>query len=120
MGAGMTNIDMGSVLSQWVRDWMQRELSIATADMTAERTFVQYGMDSVHAMMLVGDLEEHLARRLPPTLAWDHPTIERLAAHLAETGAPAVTVPETDVLLAQLDDMSEEDIDRLLAQQSSE
>jgi acyl carrier protein len=33
-------------------------------------------------MMLVGDLEEHLSRRLSPTLAWDHPTIDALATHL--------------------------------------
>ncbi len=106
-------------MTGWIRDWMQRELSIAASDLAADRTFVQYGMDSVHAMMLVGDLEEHLARRLSPTLAWDHPTIERLAAHLAEAVAPAVAAVEADVLLGQLDDMSEEDIDRLLARHAS-
>lgn len=112
-----TDTGTAQALTQWIREWMQRELSIAAADLTADRTFVQYGMDSVHAMMLVGDLEEHLSRRLPPTLAWDQPTIERLSAHLAESSPPAV--PQADVLLAQLDDMSEEDIDRLLASEST-
>lgn len=124
MGTGTTNTGTAPALSRWIREWMERELSIAAADLNADRTFVQYGMDSVHAMMLVGDLEEHLGRRLSPTLAWDHPTVERLAAHLAQASAPTLPAqadaePDADALLAQLDDMSEEDIDRLLARQDA-
>ena len=42
-------------------------------------------MDSVHAMMMTGDLEEHLGLRLSPTVTWDHPTIDALSSHLATT-----------------------------------
>lgn len=43
-----------------------------------------YGMDSMQAMHLSGDLEDWLGRQLSPTVVWDYPTIELLARHLAE------------------------------------
>lgn len=42
-----------------------------------------YGMDSVQAMHLSGDLQDWLGRELSPTVVWDYPTIEVLARHLA-------------------------------------
>ena len=56
--------------------------------------FTYYGLDSVQAVGLTGDLEIWLGRRLSPTLAWDYPNIESLARHLAvETPAqPIVTM----------------------------
>ena len=70
-------------LVEWGRDWVGRELGIDAAAVDADKPFVLYGMDSIHATMLVGDLEELLGRRLPPTLTWDHPTLTALARHLA-------------------------------------
>ena len=45
--------------------------------------FARFGLDSIAAAGLSGDLEDWLDRRLPPTLVWDYPTIELLAQHLA-------------------------------------
>jgi acyl carrier protein len=45
-----------------------------------------YGMDSMQAMHLSGDLEDWLGRQLSPTVVWDYPTIEQLARHLANNG----------------------------------
>jgi acyl carrier protein len=107
-----------TALAEWIKDWLARELKLAPDDIAADKTFVRYGVDSVHAMMLVGDLEEHLKRRLPPTLAWTYPTVEALAGHLAEireTEAATVPVSAGSDLLSRLDDLSEEEIDRLLA-----
>jgi hypothetical protein len=73
-------------------------------------------------MMLVGDLEELIKRRLSPTLAWDVPTVEKMASFLAEEmtrPAPAsqtASAPDDAGLVAMLDQMSEEEIDRLLQQ----
>ena len=119
----MTDLNSTTELHEWIRGWLGRELKLAPDDIAADKTFVRYGMDSVHAMMLVGDLEEHLKRRLPPTLAWTYPTVEALATHLAETHdtvvAKAPAAAESD-LLSRLDDLSEEEIDRLLAAQQSQ
>ena len=85
------------------------------AAIATDKTLVSLGMDSVHAMMLVGDLEELLDRSLQPTLAWDHPTIDRIAAFLV--AADAADSAEQD-LQARLDELSDEEVDRLLAEQS--
>jgi acyl carrier protein len=45
--------------------------------------FSYYGLDSVAALGISGELEIWLGRKLSPTLTWDHPNIERLSAFLA-------------------------------------
>ncbi len=57
----------------------------------AHQSFLSYGMDSVQAMTMVGDLEAKLELRLPPTLAWDFPDIDSLANHLADRMAPVAS-----------------------------
>ena len=100
-------------VAEWIRDWAARELGPGAARVDPERPLVAYGMDSIHAMMLVGDLAERLGRRLPPTLPWDHPSVAALARHLVPDGAPA---PAPDDLLARIDELPEAEIDRLLGE----
>src|SRR5688500_10177085 len=95
----------------WLTHWVSSEMKLDRAAVEPSKTLVSYGMDSVHAMMLVGDLEELLDRPLQPTLAWDHPTIDRIAVFLGSADA------EAD-LLAQIDNLSDEEVDRLLATES--
>ncbi|MEF9387808.1 acyl carrier protein [Ralstonia solanacearum species complex bacterium KE056] len=46
--------------------------------------FSHFGLDSVAAVGLSGDLETLMGRKLPATLTWDFPTIELLARHLVQ------------------------------------
>src|SRR5579884_2780307 len=104
-------------LIDWIGAWICRELKLEPAQLEPEATFVRYGMDSVHAIMLIGDLEERLGCRLSPTLAWDHPTIEALAGYLAQetvpTGSPAQST-DKEALLARIEELTEEELDALL------
>jgi acyl carrier protein len=131
-------IDTRSVESvqKWLMDWMQVELSLDPSEIDPGNAFLSYGMDSVHAMMLVGDLEGRLGTQLSPTLAWDYPTVHALAEHVVvrasspATGANRSTnvhphlpvspaTQDARALLSQLDGMSEEEMDALLEQYSS-
>jgi acyl carrier protein len=47
------------------------------------RRFDHYGLDSTDAVMLIGDLEDFVGRPLSAALPYSHPTIEKLAQHLA-------------------------------------
>ena len=47
-------------------------------------SFDDYGLDSMQAYFVSGDLEVWLGRSLSPSVAWDYPTIEILARHLAK------------------------------------
>lgn len=58
-------------------------LEIDPASIDPRQPFTYYGLGSVQAVSLTGDLEVFLNRKLSPTLAWDYPTIELLANFLA-------------------------------------
>jgi acyl carrier protein len=46
-------------------------------------SFLELGMDSLMAGELKSTLESALGVKLPTTVAFDHPTVESLAEHLA-------------------------------------
>src|SRR4051812_42583460 len=85
------HLDVQSVESvkQWLAGWMEDELGLDRTGIDPTQAFLSYGIDSMHAMMLVGDLEGGIGMRLPPTLVWDYPTIQDLAGHVAALAAAA-------------------------------
>lgn len=99
----------------WITRWLAENIELDQASIALDSTFVKLGVDSIHAMMLVGDLEEKLKTRLSPTLAWDHPTVDSLAAHLSQAGSAKET-NENAVAdpLANIDQLTEQEIDALL------
>ncbi len=82
-------------LKVWLIDWMARELKRDRSKIDPGRNFTSYGLDSVKAMLLLGDIEAKLDLELPLSLIWDHPDINDLSAHLADrlTVAPSETSP---------------------------
>ena len=71
-------------LTSWLAGWMVKEFKVDRESIEPGQAFLSFGMDSVQAMTMVGDLESDLNLRLSPTLVWDYPTIGELADHLAE------------------------------------
>lgn len=63
-------------------------LEIDSTSIDPRQPFTYYGLGSVQAVSLTGDLEVFLNRKLSPTLAWDYPTIELLANYLANEHQP--------------------------------
>ncbi len=67
-------------------DWLTLALSTALKlnadDLETSATFDQYGVDSVLAVELTGQLEARTGKKLPPTLMYDYPTIGTLSEHL--------------------------------------
>ncbi len=71
-----------------IRDWLVAHIS-AMVGVPPDRVDIhtpieQYGMDSIQAMHLCGELEDWLRRPLVPTLVWDYPTVDLLVRHLSE------------------------------------
>lgn len=44
----------------------------------------EYGLDSLQAVSLSGDIEDWLGISLEPTIVWDYPTIEEMSKHLLD------------------------------------
>lgn len=75
-------------IEEWLRETLARELDLEPSELDVREPFTSYGLSSVQAVTLSGDLERFLGRSLSPTLAYDHPTIEALASHLSQLDAP--------------------------------
>jgi acyl carrier protein len=112
-------------LKSWLIDWISREMRIDHSMIDPSRAFLSYGMDSMKAMTMVGDIEALLSLRLSPTLAWDYPDIDTLSAHLVgQMSAAAAPVPaapspasstaELERLLARVDTLDPQDVEKLL------
>jgi acyl transferase domain-containing protein/acyl-CoA synthetase (AMP-forming)/AMP-acid ligase II/aryl carrier-like protein len=76
----------------WIVDQMCSELGLARAEVDTAQPFAFYGLDSVRSIQLMTALEAWLGVEVSPTLAYDHPTIDALAEHLAEGAATAISV----------------------------
>jgi hypothetical protein len=83
----------------------------------------------VTATILVGDLEDWLDLRLSPTLIWDYSSIDAMTEYLVDEKArqkstggadqPATGPADAREMLDNLDQLSDEEVDALLAQLSS-
>jgi acyl carrier protein len=51
-------------------------------DIQPDRPLADYGLDSVYALSLCGEIEEHLDIEIDPAMIWDHPTVDALTAAL--------------------------------------
>lgn len=76
-------------LRSWLRARVAHYVQLDAADIDITAALTTYGLDSVYALTLCGDIEDHLGLVLEPTVAWDHPTIDALARHVEETLAQA-------------------------------
>lgn len=115
------------VVTTWLKRWMAREFAVRPETIADTDRFAAYGMDSVAAMMLVSALEDWTGTDLPPTLVWDHPSVEAIAreiaampeARIAGAVEPAREAQDDLALLARVDDLSEDELAALVARMTS-
>lgn len=69
-------------IQNWLVAKIAQSLSIAPDTINVRETLTRYGLDSIDAVTMVGDLEDWLGTELPDTLLWDYPTIEKAAQYL--------------------------------------
>jgi phthiocerol/phenolphthiocerol synthesis type-I polyketide synthase C len=75
----------GEEIQAWLIARTSALMSVDALLLYPGEPFARYGIDSVQAVGLAGDLEHWLGRRLSPTLLFEYPTIEKLARHLGQT-----------------------------------
>jgi len=75
-------------------DWLSHRLGVLPTSIDRGAPLSSYGLDSRDAVTLAGALEERLGQRISPTVAYEHPTVDKLAAQLvAITGPASVLAP---------------------------
>lgn len=83
-------------IEAWLVAHVAEAAGIAAEEVDVQETFDSFGLSSREAVTMSGDLEEWLGVRLPPTLVYQYPTVQKLAEYLAtitRTGAENA-VPE--------------------------
>ncbi len=74
-------------IQSWLIRRLADELEISTGEVDPSVSFERYGVDSVSAASMVGDLELWLKREFDASLLLRHPTIDALAKFLADGDA---------------------------------
>lgn len=80
--------DLGTIQSQvaqWLRSWIITRVGIDPADVEDQLRFDDFGLDSLTAVELSGELEDWSGVELNPSNAWQTPTIESMAKFVAQT-----------------------------------
>ena len=80
-------------LADWLADALGALLGVPGREIDRHADFRTLGLDSLQAVGLVGELEDHLGRALSPTLVFDQPTVARMAAHLGRPEGAADDLP---------------------------
>ncbi len=70
-----------------IEEWLVEKIMAVTKqeldDIDVTMQFTTYGINSVDATTLSGDLEDWLGYELPASIVYQYPTIEALALHLS-------------------------------------
>lgn len=73
-----------------IQEWLITQISdtvyIDQEEIDIGSPFSSFGLSSKDAVILSGDLEDWLNRRLSPTIVYEYPTIESLAEYLSKDG----------------------------------
>jgi acyl-CoA synthetase (AMP-forming)/AMP-acid ligase II/acyl carrier protein len=129
-------------IEAWMLDWLMTRLGLSAQDVSRDRPFAEYGVDSLTAVEMSHELEQQFSVPLPPIVAWNYPTPAALARFLAEetlgvkrdeanetshaadaaihgaangTAANGANDAELSALLAEVENLSDAEAARLLA-----
>ncbi|BBD56699.1 acyl carrier protein [Planktothrix agardhii] len=118
---GIESFESVATIEGWLVSQLAERLELEALEIDLEEDFTNYGLNSIEAINLSGDLETILGRRLPPTLLWDYPNICTLAKYLADHNTLDITQYQNGIspkdaehLLQHLDQLSDTDVDTLL------
>lgn len=78
----LPNATPAESLQLWLVSQLAEQLSIDPNSISVNEPLTRYGLDSIDAVTLVGELEDWLEEELPSTLFWDYPTIEQCSEYL--------------------------------------
>lgn len=101
-----------TAITDWLIVQLGERLDLPGSEIDIHKDFTEYGLNSIEAVNLSGNLENFLGRRLDPTLLWDYPNIHALALYLAnESDRPQPPVAAVEVKMPKASGSPEEQID---------
>lgn len=89
----MKRLESKQAIQSWLVTRIAEEFGLDPDAIDPNAAFDELGIASRDAVTLSGDLEDHLGRKLSPTLLWEYPSIAQLAEHLAGEQSEATPTP---------------------------
>jgi len=91
-------------IERWLLERLQARLGEGAEEVDSHMPFSYYGLTSIDAVVLAGELQDWLDAPVSPTLTWEYPTVSAVSHYLAdEPAAVPVTAVDLTALLAELD-----------------
>jgi acyl carrier protein len=90
------NVKTKEEIQNWLIEQIAGVLFLDRMEIDIRAPFTSYGLSSRDAVVLSGDLEEWLDRRLSPTLIYEYPNIEILSGYLSGEIDPVVTLEASE------------------------
>lgn len=125
--ANPTADDHAAILAEtesWMTQWLVARAGVAPGDVELDKPFADYGLDSMTAVEMSGEIEDWSGVELTPIVAWNYPTVSRLSEFIAQqivgtAAAPAppndISEAELDSLLSEIEHLSDDEINHALA-----
>ncbi len=71
-------------IEAWLLAKIAEHTQILPVEINIRQPLAQYGLNSLAAVRISGELQEWIGREFSPTLLYDYPTLEGLARHIAD------------------------------------
>lgn len=113
-------------IEQWLCQRLANYGNLATEEVSPDSPLADFGLDSMAAMQLVGEIEERYRIELNPIAMWNYPTARHLADYLAlqvagpaaaeavAAGLPDVVGNRYESILSEIERMDEAEVLRRL------
>ncbi len=79
-----------AALQNWLAAQIARHVQLPLSQIQLDEPFDSYGLDSLIAVQLSGELSEWLGKPVSPTVVYDFPNIQALARHLSQNPTASV------------------------------
>ncbi len=66
----------------WMSQWLVSRAGVDPAEVDLEKPFADYGLDSMTAVEMSGEIEDWSGVELTPIVAWNYPTVAKLSEFL--------------------------------------
>ena len=78
-----SSVPSSDAIESWLATRLSQQMKIDLSQIDVSAPFDHFGLDSLAAVQLSGELEIWLGRNVSPTLVYEYPTVKSLARHLA-------------------------------------
>lgn len=74
-------------LREWLRAYLAEELELPAGSIDPAEPMSTYGLDSIRAITMLAEVEDHVAFEIDPNALWEFPTVNAFVDMLVDLSA---------------------------------